>query len=313
MTTYQLDIKRVIGVYEGQFPGPLFIAIGGIHGNENAGVRALELLFEMIQLEPQRNPSFQFFGTLIGLKGNYEALQRQERYINEDLNRILTTERVHQALTHPQNEEDIEINGLVGSIRYFIEHYKANKVVVLDLHTTTAFGGIFSITSPEPASEVIAKGLHAPVVRGVLKGFGGTTIHYFNTENLGVDTTTIVFEAGQHNAPTSVHHAIAGIVNGMRSVGCVAPLDVEAKHDNLLLKRGKKLPKLVEIAYKHPISPEDEFVMKPGYKNFQLIKKGELLASDKNGYVYSPIDGLILMPLYQKQGSDGFFIVTKLE
>jgi succinylglutamate desuccinylase len=313
MTTYQLDTKRVIGVYEGQFPGPLFIVIGGIHGNENAGVRALERLFEMIKHEPQRNPSFQFFGTLIGLKGNYEALQRQERFINEDLNRILTVERVNQALAFPQNEEDIEINGLVNSVHHFIEHYKANKVFVLDLHTTTAFGGIFSITSPETESEHIAKGLHATVVRGILKGLGGTTIHYFNTENLGVDTTTVVFEAGQHNAPTSVDHAISAIINGMRSVGCVAPLDVEARHDNLLQKRGRKLPKLVKIAYKHDITPADEFVMRPGYKNFQPIKKGELLAHDKKGYVYSPMDGLILMPLYQKQGSDGFFIVTKLE
>ncbi|MGB0984942.1 MAG: succinylglutamate desuccinylase/aspartoacylase family protein [Saprospiraceae bacterium] len=313
MTTYQLDAKRVIGTYEGQYSGPLFIVIGGIHGNENAGVRALERLFQMIKIEPQRNPSFQFFGTLIGLKGNYVALQRQERFINEDLNRVLTTDRVNQALQAPQNEEDVEINELVNSVHYFIRHYNASKVVLLDLHTTTAFGGIFSITSPEPESEKIAKGLHAPVVRDILKGLDGTTIHYFNTENLGVDTTTIVFEAGQHNAPTSVDHAISAIINGMRSVGCVAPLDVEARHDNLLQRRGRKLPKLVRITYKHHIDKDDKFVMKPGYKNFQPIQKGELLAHDKNGAVYSPMDGLILMPLYQKQGSDGFFIVMKLE
>ena len=49
--------------------------------------------------------------------------------------------------------------------------------------------------------------------------------------------------------------------------------------------------------------------MKPNVINFQNIKKGEVLGSDKNGDVKSPFDGKILMPLYQEQGTEGFYII----
>ena len=49
--------------------------------------------------------------------------------------------------------------------------------------------------------------------------------------------------------------------------------------------------------------------MNEGYLNFQEVKKGEHLANDKNGPIYASEDSLILMPLYQKKGEDGFFLV----
>ena len=42
------------------------------------------------------------------------------------------------------------------------------------------------------------------------------------------------------------------------------------------------------------------------------VKKGELIAKDKNGDIFSPANGRILMPLYQKQGEDGFFIIKEI-
>jgi hypothetical protein len=54
---------------------------------------------------------------------------------------------------------------------------------------------------------------------------------------------------------------------------------------------------------------EDDFVMEPGFRNFHKIRKGELLAEDKDGEIRSQIKGRVLMPLYQRQGNDGFFVV----
>ena len=68
-----------------------------------------------------------------------------------------------------------------------------------------------------------------------------------------------------------------------------------------------------ELLYVHPIAADDDFVMHPGFKNFQPIAKGELLASDKNGEIKAKQDGRILMPLYQKQGEDGFFLIQTVE
>ena len=47
---------RVIGRYEGERPGPLMVCIGGVHGNELAGVVALEEL--MLRLEADCYGSF---------------------------------------------------------------------------------------------------------------------------------------------------------------------------------------------------------------------------------------------------------------
>jgi succinylglutamate desuccinylase len=49
-----------------------------------------------------------------------------------------------------------------------------------------------------------------------------------------------------------------------------------------------------------------------GFTNFQIIQEGQLLAKDKNGSIFSPMSGYLLMPLYQAKGEDGFFIAEEL-
>ena len=52
--------------------------------------------------------------------------------------------------------------------------------------------------------------------------------------------------------------------------------------------------------------------MLKGYSNFGKIKKGTRLAFSNGESVESSEKGLIFMPLYQKQGDDGFFIIRKV-
>jgi len=202
---------------------------------------------------------------------------------------------------------------LHACIRECIDTYQPTKFILMDMHTTTAHGGIFSIATDERESQVIASELNAPVVRGMLKGIDGTTLHYFNTKNMGIDTAAVCFESGQHDELDSIDNAVAGIINCLRGVGCVASHNIENKHDERLIKYSANLPKVTDLVYCHDIHEGDDFVMQPGYDNFQFIKKDELLAHDKNGEIRSKTDGLILMPLYQKQGNDGFFLIKKVE
>jgi succinylglutamate desuccinylase len=310
-----ISAERLIGIHEGEFDGPLVIVIGGIHGNEPAGTLAMTELLEMIKVEPLKNNKFHFSGNLVGLKGNLTALKLGERYIDGDLNRHFKNDRVKRVLSANKSElenEDFEMREIIDAVHHYVRHYKPKKLVVLDLHTTSSEGGIFCITSEEKASEKIALGMYAPVVRGILKGIQGSTIHYFNTENIGVNTSTVVFEGGQHENPMSIKYAISGIINCLRSIGCVQPVDVEARHDNLLKDRSVGFPKMTKLIYKHGIKPKDDFKMKAGYVSFQKVSKGEAIATDCKGDVLCPYNGLILMPLYQKQGQEGFFLVKEL-
>lgn len=309
-------MQRIIGTHSGEEKGPLLIVLGGMHGNEPAGVRAVELVFKMIEVEPITNPEFKFKGRMVGLRGNVRALEQKQRYINRDLNRQWTNENIKNIKSKDyQNldEEEREIREMLYIIEKEIEDYKPEKIVVLDIHTTTAYGGIFGIATDDDESIRIAIELNAPVILGMLDGIKGTTMHYFSKENFDMGITSVAFEAGQHDEPLSVNRAIAAIINCLASIGCVKGEDVENRHNTLLSEYSKDLPNLSRLITVHSIKEEDDFEMKPGYKNFQKIKQGEELAKNRHGVITSPADGLILMPLYQKQGEDGFFIVEKVD
>lgn len=306
------QLARIIDRYDGHQKGTLVFAIGGMHGNEWAGVRAIETMFEMLEREPSVNPGFEFKGRLVGLRGNLQALAVNQRFIVKDLNRQWTNENVARLKnTHSENldAEDKELLDLLTTIENEIQVYKAQKVILIDFHTTTARGGIFTIPTDDPESIQLAKGLHAPVIKGMINRMKGTTLNYFTTENMGIETVAICFESGQHKDVLSVNRAVAALTNCLRTIGCVKKEDVEHRHDFILREYSQGLPKVSELVTIHNILPGDFFKMEPNYKNFQHVRKGDVLAKDKKGEIIAKTDGRILMPLYQKKGNDGFFLI----
>ncbi len=311
-----MELARVIGRYTGEEKGPLMIVFGAMHGNEPAGVEALKVMFNMLEKEPVSNPAFNFCGRLLGIRGNMRAIKEGKRFISKDLNRQWTNENVRRIKNAPieaLDSEDKELKEILKLIEQEVESYQPTKLVVLDLHTTTAYGGIFSIPTDEQESIRIALELHAPVIQGMLKGIKGTTLHYFNNKNFDVETVAVCFESGQHNEKLSIKRAIAAITNCMRTIGCVEGVHIENRHDSILIEYSKELPKIAELIEIHQIHPGDDFEMMPNFRNFQEIKKGDWLAKDKNGKILASEDGRILMPLYQKQGDDGFFLIKERE
>jgi len=306
--------ERVIGRFKGYSNGPLLVVIGAMHGNEPAGVKAIEFMVKMLEVEPITNPNFTYSGSFLGIRGNIKAAKENKRFIKQDLNRLWTEENVKRILSAKKHgPEEEELLAIYRTIAEEVYRLQPTQVVVMDLHTTTAKGGIFSIPTDDPESERIASELHAPVIKGFLKGIKGTLLHYYTQPRFDVPCTAVCFESGQHDEDLSVNRAIAAITNCMRSLGSVSAEDVENRHDHLLITYSDGLPKRAALKEVHPIKPGDGFKMKPGFKNFQSIKKGEILAEDKNGDIAASTDGLILMPLYQPQGDDGFFIIESTD
>jgi succinylglutamate desuccinylase len=66
-------MNRIIGEIKGEKPGPLIILMGSLHGNETAGIKAIEKVFKKIQHEklPVR-------GRLIGMRGNIQAFKAKK-------------------------------------------------------------------------------------------------------------------------------------------------------------------------------------------------------------------------------------------
>lgn len=316
METRKLNYDRVVAEFEGSEKGPLVIAFGALHGNEKAGVKALQYLQKMLEVEHITNPDFAFKGNLVGIIGNHKAYNQGERFIDIDINRHWDPEYISQIRSKPFQQlkaEDLEILQVLKIIDEAIHLFKAEKMYILDLHTTSSDGGIFTIPSMDEESQEIAKSLYATVIKGMIDNIKGTTLHYFNSSNFTIPTTAITFESGQHEDPKSVNRAIAAAINFLRTIGCVESRDVENIHDKVLKDFVEEFPKLTKLVVRHNVKEGDDFKMLPGFKNFQKVKKDDLLATDKNGNIYAPEDGRLLMPLYQKKGEDGFFLVKEEE
>jgi succinylglutamate desuccinylase len=305
---------RIIGRYEGVDPGPLLICIGGMHGNEPAGILAIKEVFRLLDIETSVNPGFRYHGSVVGIRGNLQAIHKGERFIHRDLNRMLLKEeleRIHNTSEDLWTPEDHECIDLIRMIEEEKRKHHPSASLILDMHTTTADGGIFTIAADDQMSSTLAKGLHAPVILGFAENLKGTTLSFFNRP--AEDAFCIVFEAGQHHDPESVFRTAAAIVNCMRTIGSVDSRDVDHRHDGMLIRMSAGLPKVTRLIYHYRIRPDEIFTMKPGYKNFQLVTAGEIVAHNEQGPIISPVDGLMLMPKYQSLGDDGFFVVEVVE
>jgi len=308
--------RRVLGVYRDseKADGPLLITMGGIHGNEPAGILALEKVFRQLEKYQPR-----FKGTFIGVSGNVSALRANKRFIDTDLNRQWHNKRANYVMNTPTHQlETVEDQEQKALLLLFGQHKKRFKkdytnrnMMLLDLHTfSAAKGGAYSIATSVGKSLHWASQLSVPTITGMENVIQGTTMHFFND----MEMVSFCFEAGQHNDPVSVERMEAAIWLTLRNIGCIRSEDVPnlAEHEACLYNIGKNLPKIVEFLYRHGVEPSDNFKMKPGYTNFMRVSKGEVLASDRQGDIKCPYDGMILMPLYQPQGEDGFFIVKPI-
>jgi succinylglutamate desuccinylase len=143
------------------------------------------------------------------------------------------------------------------------------------------------------------------IVLGLEEQIEGTLLEYIN--NLGA--VTMGFEAGQHEATTSIDHHEAVIWNATVATGNLRREDVtELDHLQSLLKLAGGGRRVVEVRHRRVISDADEFQMEPGFTNFQPVRRGQVLARDRMGEIRARETGLILLPLYQKLGDDGFFL-----
>lgn len=307
---------RIVGIYDTGHAGALVIVIGAMHGNEPAGVIALKEAFRLLVSEPLVNPGFQFQGRLVGMIGHLRAYQQGVRFFEKDLNRLWMHEHVEQILDTPVEDlsaDDLEVFELHRAIEEQINAVQPERVVILDLHTTSAEGGIFTIPTEGEDSLEFAKHLHAPVVLGLLEGVRGPLLQYVAAGHFyKKHTVAAAFEAGQHQDLNSVSRSVAAIVHCLRAAGCIRKDDVDSRHEVILKQNHSHLPRVTRLVYVHRIKPSDHFRMRPGYVNFQKIHKGEYLADNAHSQILSPTDGMILMPLYQPKGNDGFFIVEEV-
>ncbi len=299
--------QRLLGWVRGEEPGPMLIVIGGLHGNEPSGVGGLEQLLTTLG-----GDSKAIRGDLVAVIGNLVALEQACRFQVRDLNRCWTDERIASMRQRARGEglvaEDREEVELLELVEEAIAAARG-PIYMLDLHSTSGGGSPFGIISDTIKSRDFACHLPVPMVLGLEEELHGTMLSYFG--DLGL--ITLGFESGQHDDPVSVDRAEAAAWICLDSAGLLTRGQgpIYQRSQQRLAEAARGLPRFLELRHRHPVGPGDGFRMEPGLVNFERIHKGQLLARDRGGEIRSPLDGRVLMPLYQAQGEDGFFIVRE--
>lgn len=293
--------EHLIGAFIGDQSGPTLIVVGGIHGNEPAGVRALHRVADKLA-----DLSDRLKGRVYLLTGNTRALSAGTRFIDADLNRSWTSRSLANVVFNDEESitESLELGELDRLFDSILITAK-NEVYVVDLHSTSAGGVPFATVGDTLRNRRFARSFPITILLGIEEQLEGTMLEYLN--NAG--TVTLGFEGGQHDAEETVdnHEALTwlALVNsGLLTKEDVAGLEIYKQR----LDRQNVGARIFEVRYRHPVAPDDNFQMRPGFINFDAIAAGDVLAEDRNGEIRSKESGVIFMPLYQKLGEDGFFV-----
>lgn len=298
--------RHVIGQHVGE-PGPTLVVMAGIHGNEPAGLQAIERVLAWLQAQ---RPAF--CGRFIGLAGNLAALREHVRFVDEDLNRIWTPERIaaiREPGWRPASAEQRQQAGILAELDRIFDAIDG-PVTFLDLHTSSARGKPFVCIGDTLRNRHFADVFPVPVILGLEEQIDGALLEYVNNRG----HVTLGIEAGQHDHPESVDRHEAFVLLALVGGGLVAgnAMPQAAQMSRRLSASVAGLPRVLEVRYRHAIRPADGFAMREGFSNFQEVPRDEPLAQDGHGTIRARETGRLLLPLYQGLGSDGFFLVREV-
>jgi len=301
----KISINRVLSTIKGKNEKPSVVIFGGIHGNEKAGIYALDKVIQKTEVQ-----GIKFRGNFYAISGNLNALQKNIRFDTEDLNRMWTDD--HLEYINTSN------NGFSADENEQIAIYEIIKKVLskdigpfyfIDLHTTSSNTTPFITISDSLNNRKYTNNFDVPIVLGIEEYLDGPLLTYINEYG----HIALGFEGGQHDDNESVINCEAFIWLALEASGCVKKDQIAGYKDyKRVLSENGFDREFYEIDYRYLIKGHENFMMNKGFNNFDRIHKDELLAYSNAREVKATMNGLIFMPLYQKQGEDGFFIITKI-
>lgn len=303
-TSQASNLDRLIGRVGGHDTGPTLIIVAGIHGNEKAGVVAAERVYSELKAHKTK-----IRGTFIAVRGNLEALKCGQRHLEADLNRDWYPRSIETLMRTPWENlspADRERHGLMTLLQPLLQS-ATGPIVVIDLHTTSNDGAPFITLGDQPANLRLGLRFPATVVLGLEEILSGTMTHYMGRV---FGATTMAYEGGQHHNPQSARNHEALIWLAMHHLGILCEPAVRSFGSAVrqLAESSQGYPRLFEVLYRHAIDPTIRFHMTPGFRNFDRVHTSQIIGQDCDGTVRAPLDGMLLMPLYQGLGDDGFFI-----
>ncbi len=249
-------------------------------------------------------------GRIVALGGNLAAIRRGVRHQGQDLNRLWMAEHL-QPLGGRAPEDDTpderELRALFSTIEAERDaaRSKAQRVVLVDLHSTSVDGGAFSVVPDSIPSRRMARDIGLPVILGLEERIEGPLLTWLVSQG----DTAMVIEGGQHEAPRTQELLRDGLWVALHHLGILPEHDERVDRARALMRSAcDDVPAVLDLVYAHVIDADSQFVMDPGWNNFMPVELHKPLALEADVPVPAPIAGYMLMPLYQGLGTEGFFL-----
>lgn len=302
-----VEPNRIIGHIKGELPGPTLIFFGGLHGNEQSGVIALEQVFQGLESKP-----FSCKGVVYGIRGNLPALLEGKRFLHKDLNRLWTESSIEEIKNKSNSQRLLEENELVKIYELIsgILEEEQGPFYFIDFHTTSSKTLPFITINDALINRRFAKLFPVPIVLGIEEYLDGPLLSYINKKGY----VCLGFESGQHTEEVAIKNSIAFTWLAMVFSGFLNKSDVNDFRENYaqIQNSAERNSNFYEITFRHRINGTNNFKMIKGFKSFEKIDKGTSIALENDECLKAKKDAIIFMPLYQEQGEEGFFLIRKI-
>jgi len=299
-----IKVGRILGKIEGVKPGPTVVFYGGIHGNETSGVFALKDALAGINRAYVK-------GTIYGISGNLKALKRHIRFVEDDLNRMWTKQQIQKikdkTVLNDDEAELLELHAVLNDI------LKTNQppFYFVDLHTTSSKTLPFITINDALINRKFSEQFPVPIVLGIEEYLNGPLLSYINQ----MGYVSLGFESGQHDDFSAITNSIAFVYLTLVYSGVLKEEAVInfAKYHEQLKQQSNNTNAVFEVIHLHKIEKNERFKMINGFQSFEHIKKGTKIALSNSVEITAPYNGSLFMPLYQKRGAEGFFIIKPIK
>jgi hypothetical protein len=302
------------------------VIVAGIHANEPAGIQAARRVLARLDAAPPRS----FTGRFVAVAGNVRALEAARaadnvhRYIDSDLNRMFT----HQRITRAQERiaagnaaaEDHETIELIAELTALVASYPG-AMAVLDLHTTSAPSPGFLAFEDSLVARRFCAQFPLARVLGFEEELPGLLIDWVTNE---LGRVACVIESGQHDDPAAVDGHEAAIWMGLDALGVLsidAPDHPADEDPRAVLARaaGDRASRIYDVRRVIPV-PSAAFTIRPTIDSFgRLRARRTLVATEAAGDEViehrAAESGLMFMPNRQRDrraGDDAYFVVREV-
>src|SRR3989344_445670 len=257
-------------------PGKTVAVFAGIHGNEKAGVMALEKVLKTFQLDA---------GTAYFVIANPEAVKLNVRFIEKNLNRLFFTSNDGQTTEDERARELMKVLDECDAL--------------LDLHGYNGEEDSPFIITDGEGLEVASKLDFGYIITGINKAGDGATDCYMTEQG----KPGLCLECGSNFHPEK-YAALAekSIYQFLKFYGLVESAPGFDSREQKLFKTG-------EIA----IRQSETFAFDREYQNFDELKSGAVFATDgENKYTAKENEYIIFPRPNQKIGQESFMLVSRI-